>query len=109
MGWLAGILKPIRNPRFEMGGIHAILNRIKALLGNHHMTDKMGRMDHLEVLRAELVQMQQEHRDLDDAIAALHERVSPDLLLLQRFKRKKLLLKDKIQRLEDEITPDIIA
>ncbi len=73
------------------------------------MTDKLGRMDHTEVLCAELVQMQQEHRDLDDAIEALHERVSPDLMRLQRMKRKKLMLKDQIQRLEDEITPDIIA
>ncbi len=73
------------------------------------MTDKMGRMDHQEVLRAELIQMQQEHRDLDDAIGAIHERINPDLLSLQRLKRKKLALKDKIQRLEDEITPDIIA
>ncbi|MBL4751861.1 MAG: DUF465 domain-containing protein [Amylibacter sp.] len=73
------------------------------------MTDKMGKMDHIEVLRAELLQMQQEHRDLDDAIEALHERVNPDLMRLQRMKRKKLVLKDQIQRLEDEITPDIIA
>jgi len=73
------------------------------------MTDKLGRMDHTEVLRAELLQMQQEHRDLDDAIDALHERVSPDVMRLQRMKRKKLMLKDQIQRLEDEITPDIIA
>jgi hypothetical protein len=73
------------------------------------MTDKLGRMNHNEVMRAELLQMQQEHRDLGDAIEALHERVSPDLLLLQRLKRKKLLLKDKIQRLEDDILPDIIA
>lgn len=73
------------------------------------MTDKLGRMDHIEVLRAELLQMQQEHRDLDDAIEALQERVKPDILLVQRLKRKKLMLKDKIRRLEDEITPDIIA
>ncbi len=73
------------------------------------MTDKLGRMDHTEVLNAELVQMQQEHRDLDDAIEALHDRVRPDILLLQRLKRKKLLLRDKIQRLEDDILPDIIA
>ncbi|KAB7610531.1 DUF465 domain-containing protein [Amylibacter sp. SFDW26] len=69
----------------------------------------MGKMDHIEVLQAELIQMQQEHRDLDDAIEAIHERINPDLLSLQRLKRKKLALKDKIQRLEDEITPDIIA
>jgi len=73
------------------------------------MTDKMGRMDHQEILRAELIQMQQEHRDLDDAIAAIHERINPDLLSLQRLKRRKLALKDKIQRIEDEMTPDIIA
>jgi len=73
------------------------------------MTDKMGKMNHVEVLRAELIKLQQEHRDLDDAIAALHERVRPDVLLLQRLKRKKLLLKDKIQRMEDDILPDIIA
>lgn len=73
------------------------------------MTDEMGKMDHFEVLRAELLQMQQEHRDLDDAIAALHERINPDLLLLQRLKRKKLVLKDQIRRLQDEILPDIIA
>jgi len=73
------------------------------------MTDKLGRMDHTEVLNAELIQMQQEHRDLDDAIEALHDRVRPDILLIQRLKRKKLLLKDKIQRLEDDILPDIIA
>jgi len=69
----------------------------------------MGKMNHVEVLRAELLQMQQEHRDLDTAIEALHERVRPDVLLLQRLKRKKLLLKDKIQRMEDDILPDIIA
>ncbi len=73
------------------------------------MTDKLGRMDPIEILRAELVQMQQDHRDLDDAIDALHERVSPDIMRLQRMKRKKLLLKDKIRRLEDDILPDIIA
>lgn len=73
------------------------------------MTDKLGRMNHIEVLRAELVQFRQDHRDLDTAIEALHERLSPDLLTLQRLKRRKLALKDKIQILEDEITPDIIA
>ena len=73
------------------------------------MTDKLGRMDHAEVLRAELVQMQQEHRDLDEAITALHERISPDVLTLKRLKRKKLLLKDKIRQFEDDILPDIIA
>lgn len=73
------------------------------------MSDTTGKMNRQEVLRAELAQLRQEHRDLDDAITALHEQVNPDRLTLQRLKRKKLALKDKIQRLEDEILPDIIA
>lgn len=67
------------------------------------------KMDRKEVLRVKLAQKKQEHRDLDDAIAALHDGLNPNLLTLQRLKRQKLSLKDDIQRLEDEITPDIIA
>ncbi len=61
------------------------------------------------ILRVELETMRREHRDLDEAIAALHRNTHPDVLTLQRLKRKKLALKDKIRRLENEITPDIIA
>ncbi|APG62415.1 DUF465 domain-containing protein [Sphingorhabdus lutea] len=50
-----------------------------------------------------------EHRDLDDAINALQERVDSDQMQVARFKRKKLLLKDEIARLEDQLIPDIIA
>lgn len=60
-------------------------------------------------LGAELARLRQEHRDLDDAIAALGEAGSVDLLQLQRLKKRKLLLKDRIRRLQDELTPDIIA
>lgn len=69
-------------------------------------TSKMTRG---EVLQVELVQLRQEHEDLKAAIIALQETRSPNVLALQRFKRKKLALKDEIARLEDEITPDIIA
>lgn len=62
-----------------------------------------------EVLRIELATLRQEHEDLDHAIDALHGTVNPDQLRLQRMKRQKLALKDQIRRLEDEITPDIIA
>lgn len=58
---------------------------------------------------AELARLRQEHRDLDQAIAALAEAGSIDLLQLQRLKKRKLLLKDRILQLQDEITPDIIA
>ncbi len=57
----------------------------------------------------ELSQLQQEHRDLDAAIDALHLSPAPDRLRLQRLKKQKLLLRDRITFLEDQITPDIIA
>ncbi len=58
---------------------------------------------------AELAKLQQEHRDLDAAIEALHQSPAPDLLRLQRLKKRKLHLRDRISFLEDQITPDIIA
>ncbi|MYZ48113.1 YdcH family protein [Propylenella binzhouense] len=60
-------------------------------------------------IRAELAQLRQEHRDLDAAIEALHDQSRPDTLQLQRLKKRKLLLKDKIASLEDKLLPDIIA
>ena len=57
----------------------------------------------------ELAQLQQEHRDLDAAIEALHESPAPDLLRLQRMKKRKLQLRDRISFIEDQITPDINA
>lgn len=63
-----------------------------------------------EELRRTLVELQQEHRDLDRAIAALEAQTSsPDQLLLKRLKKKKLLIRDKIQEIEDILFPDIIA
>ena len=62
-----------------------------------------------EVLRVKLELLQREHRDLDDAIAALDAGGRADALTLRRLKKRKLLLKDQIQRVSDEITPDIIA
>lgn len=60
-------------------------------------------------LGAQLARLQQEHRDLDTAIDALHQSPAPDLLQLQRLKKRKLLLRDRIAFIEDQITPDIIA
>jgi hypothetical protein len=60
-------------------------------------------------LRAQLARLQQEHRDLDAAIGALEGSPGSDLLQIQRLKKRKLHLKDKMTFIEDEITPDIIA
>jgi hypothetical protein len=50
-----------------------------------------------------------EHHDLDDVIDRLAIDPGQDRLQLQRLKKRKLLLKDQIQRISDELTPDIIA
>ena len=60
-------------------------------------------------LREQLARLQQEHRDLDAAIAALAMSPGSDLIQVQRLKKRKLGLRDKIRRIEDQITPDIIA
>lgn len=60
-------------------------------------------------IRAELVRLRQEHRDLDIAIDALAETGRADHLTLQRLKKKKLSIRDRIGHLEDRLVPDIIA
>ncbi len=60
-------------------------------------------------VRNELARLRQEHRDLDDAIAALELQTRPDNLQIQRLKKRKLMLKDRISALEDKLLPDIIA
>lgn len=62
-----------------------------------------------EVLRVELAVLKREHRDLDDSIRALQAGSTADQITLQRLKKKKLMLKDKIALIEDRLTPDIIA
>jgi len=67
-------------------------------------------MDHdVEALRAKLAALKTEHRDLDEVIARVAEHAPFDQLRLQRLKKRKLLLKDQISRLESELLPDIIA
>ncbi|MFD1341696.1 YdcH family protein [Litorisediminicola beolgyonensis] len=62
-----------------------------------------------EVLRVELEVFRREHRDLDEAIRALQATGTFDQLTLQRLKKKKLQLKDRISLIEDRLLPDIIA
>jgi hypothetical protein len=60
-------------------------------------------------LRLQLARLQQEHRDLDAAISALQHSPGSDLLQVQRLKKRKLQLRDRISHIEDQLTPDIIA
>jgi hypothetical protein len=66
-------------------------------------------MDEREPLRNRLAELQHEHRDLDAAIAALIDSPRFDQLQAQRLKKRKLVLKDMIRKIEDMLTPDIIA
>jgi hypothetical protein len=63
----------------------------------------------VEAIRARIAELQTEHRDLDDAINALGSAGVGNHLQLQRMKKRKLMLRDQIGRLESLILPDIIA
>jgi hypothetical protein len=60
-------------------------------------------------IRARLAQKQEEHRDLDAVVARLLETATVDELQLKRLKKRKLVLKDEIAKLEAMLIPDIIA
>ncbi len=62
-----------------------------------------------EDILEKIQQLRVQHRDLDDAISALIDGGTSDMIQIKRLKKQKLLLKDKITKLEDELLPDIIA
>ncbi|MGQ3211178.1 MAG: YdcH family protein [Shinella sp.] len=59
-------------------------------------------------MRLAVARLRQEHEDYDAAINAMIQ-IGAEALRIQRMKKKKLGLKDKISKLEDQIIPDIIA
>lgn len=62
-----------------------------------------------QALKEKLASLRVEHRDLDDVITRLGEQFPVDQLQIQRLKKRKLVLKDMIARIESELLPDIIA
>ena len=62
-----------------------------------------------EDILEKIQQLRVQHRDLDDAISALLDTGTTNMLQIKRLKKQKLLLKDKIAKLEDDLLPDIIA
>lgn len=60
-------------------------------------------------VRAMISDLRQEHRDLDAAIQAMTVGGTGDTIQIQRLKKRKLALKDRIATLEDQLLPDIIA
>lgn len=72
------------------------------------MTQRLSDEDRAQ-LKAEYELLSQKHRDLDAAIEALIQVGSADRLQIQRLKKRKLALRDRLAFLEDQLTPDIIA
>lgn len=65
--------------------------------------------DQIEELQQKLAVLKEEHRDLDAAIDRLMQTQPVDFVALQRMKKRKLGLKDMINRIESDLLPDIIA
>lgn len=63
----------------------------------------------IEEIRRKLAELTTEHRDLDDVITRSAADPFMDQLRLQRLKKRKLMLKDQIASLENQLVPDIIA
>jgi hypothetical protein len=101
---MAGALRLCAAAPFALAVRRSRLRRIHDSNRRRTMTDEDDRE-----FKAELMRLQQEHRDLDAAIVALQLSPAPDLLQLQRLKKRKLQLRDRIAFIEDQITPDIIA
>ena len=66
-------------------------------------------MEDEEELREKLIELQREHKDLDEIITRLMQHQPVDFMQLQRLKKRKLMLKDMIQKTESSLLPDIIA
>ena len=73
------------------------------------MTDSPLTEDEKAQIRSRLHDLEVEHFDLDDVIGRLAADPAQDRLQLQRLKKRKLVLKDQIQRLRARLIPDIIA
>lgn len=65
--------------------------------------------DEEELLQERLYELETEHKDLDDVIGKLIKTPPVDFLQVQRLKKRKLHLKDEIQRIKSMLLPDIIA
>jgi len=60
-------------------------------------------------IQRRILELQTEHRDLDDVVNSLSNRADVDQLLLRRMKKRKLQLKDQIARLKSRLIPDLDA
>lgn len=83
---------------------------VSALLSHpKYNPNRLKKMDDQDVIRDKLETLKSEHRDLDDIIRRIAESGTFDPLQMQRLKKRKLVLKDLIAKLESRLLPDIIA
>jgi hypothetical protein len=66
-------------------------------------------MNNNNKLLEKLKEYEQEHSDLDQILIQLQEKHTVDFLQIQRLKKRKLVLKDKISHIQNELEPDSIA
>jgi hypothetical protein len=66
-------------------------------------------MNNNHKLLEKLKEYEQEHSDLDQILIQLQEKHTVDFLQIQRLKKRKLVLKDKISHIQNELEPDSIA
>ena len=62
-----------------------------------------------EKIKKEINELLEQHSELDDAIERINDKIPFDQIKLQRLKKRKLILKDEINKLKSKILPDIIA
>jgi hypothetical protein len=93
--------------RRNRGPFRAVNGRPQALPAMAEIEDNVDRelFRNVEKLRA----LRIEHRDLDEVIARLTLDIHTDQLQLKRLKKRKLMLKDQITRMESELIPDLNA
>ena len=65
-------------------------------------------IDHNKLIE-KLKELEQEHSDLDQILIQLQEKQTVDFLQIQRLKKRKLVLKDRITQIQNELEPDSIA
>lgn len=92
----------------QLSSSPGIENPLKVVFANPRAAAAMNQEDERQ-LKAQLARLREEHRDLDAAIEALHNSPGSDILQVQRLKKRKLFLRDRIIAIEDQLTPDIIA
>lgn len=91
----------------ETNSLKRILNKLSTLI---NPIEPMSLNDEeIQQARYDLIELKIEHSDLDHAIEIMLQHASTDQLRLRRMKKRKLKLKDNIQRLKSMVIPDMDA